>query len=172
MKIIQKLALVGITTFITIQVQAQTTSDVYQLIGESKNHSTLFGAIKTADLIEDLKSKGPFTLFAPTDQAFAQLPAGDIEELQHPENKSELQDLIQYHIVAGKYDEAALLAAIKKGRGKAKLKTLAGGKITLRLVKGYIILTDGKGGKSSVGKADIDATNGVVHVVDKVLIKK
>lgn len=172
MKVIQKLAAFGIAGLLTIHATAQTTSDVFQLVGDSKNHSTLFEAIKTADLVETLKSKGPFTLFAPTDQAFAQLPAGDMEELQHPENKRELQDFIQYHVVAGKYDEAALLAAIKKGRGKAKFKTTAGGKITLRLVKGYIILTDGKGGKSSIGKADIDATNGIVHVVDKVLIKK
>ena len=171
MKFIQKITLFFIAGFLTVTTTAQTTSDVFQLVGESKNHATLFEAIKTADLVETLKSKGPFTLFAATDQAFAQLPAGDLEELQHPENKRELQNLIEYHVIEGKYDEAALLAAIKKGRGKVKLKTVAGGKLTFRLVKGYIIITDGKGGKSAISKANMDATNGVVHYVDKVLIK-
>lgn len=172
MKFLQKIAALSITGFLSLTATAQTTSDVFQLVGESKSHVTLFKAIKTADLVETLKSKGPFTLFAATDQAFAQLPAGDMEVLQHPENKRELQHLIQYHMVEGKYDEASLLAAIKNGRRKVKLRTVAGGKLTFRLVKGYIILTDGKGGKSTITKADIDATNGVVHVIDQVLIKK
>ncbi|MDH4473819.1 MAG: fasciclin domain-containing protein [Fluviicola sp.] len=171
MKFIQKIAVLGIAGFLTVTLTAQTTSDVFQLVGESKNHVTLFEAIKTADLIETLKSKGPFTVFAATDQAFAQLPTGDLETLQLPENKRELRNFIEYHVLEGKYDEATLLAAIKKGRGKAKFRTVAGGKLKFRLVKGYIIITDGNGGKSTITKADIDATNGVVHIVDKVLIK-
>jgi uncharacterized surface protein with fasciclin (FAS1) repeats len=172
MKLLQKISIIAITGLLPFFASAQTTSDVFQIIGESQNHTTLFEAIKSADLVETLKSKGPFTVFAPTNQAFAQLPAGDLEALKHPENKKELAHFVNYHVVAGKYDENALLAAIKKGRGKVKLKTVAGGKLKFRLVKGYIIITDGKGGKSTISKSNIDATNGTVHIVESVLIKK
>ncbi|ASS49219.1 MAG: hypothetical protein A3D31_04175 [Candidatus Fluviicola riflensis] len=172
MKITQKIALFGITGLLTVHTTAQTTGNVYQVVQSSQNHTTLYETIKTTEFAETLGGKGPYTVFAPTNDAFALLPPGELERMRTAERKQDLTDMLNYHIVEGKYDETALRDAIKKGNGEAKLKTVSGGKLTFRVVGDSIVLTDGKGGDSVISKTDADASNGVVYIVDNVLMKK
>jgi len=151
---------------------AQSSSDIVDVAAGSKDHTTLVAAIKAAGLVETLKGKGPFTVFAPTNDAFAKLPAGTVESLLKPENKAALTGILTYHVVAGNLDAAAVVAAIKKGNGKAEVPTVAGGKLTATIENGKVILTDEKGRKSTVVATDLKASNGVIHVVDGVLLPK
>ena len=136
----------------------------------SKDHTTLVAAVKAAGLVETLQSPGPFTVFAPTNAAFKKLPKGTVETLLQPENKATLTKVLTYHVVAGKMSAADLKDAIRAGRGMATLKTVAGGTLTAKLVGKKIELVDEKGGVSVVTIADVNQSNGVIHVVNSVLL--
>lgn len=146
------------------------TKDIVDNAVNSKDHTTLVAAVKAAGLVDTLKSKGPFTVFAPTDGAFAKLPAGTVEMLVKPENKATLTKILTYHVVAGKWDSKSIAKAIKKGKGKATLKTVQGGTLTAMMNGSSLILMDEKGGKSMVTIADVRQSNGVIHVIDTVVM--
>ena len=151
-------------------VSAQKT--VVDIAVGSKDHSTLVAAVKAAGLVETLQSAGPFTVFAPTNAAFVKLPAGTVETLLKAENKATLAKILTYHVVAGNLDAAAVVAAIKAGNGKAVVKTVSGGSLTASLKEGKVILTDEKGGVATVVATDLKAGNGIVHVIDTVVLPK
>ena len=132
--------------------------------------STLVAAVKAADLVETLASPGPFTVFAPTNAAFAKLPAGTVESLVRPENKGTLTTVLTYHVVAGRFTSGNVIAAIRKGKGKAVLTTVQGHPLTATMHGKKLILTDAKGGRSVVTAANLIQSNGVVHVIDSVLM--
>lgn len=136
----------------------------------SKDHTTLVAAVKAAGLVETLSGKGPFTVFAPTNAAFAKLPAGTVETLVKPESKATLTKILTYHVVPGAVTAADLKKMIKDGKGKATLKTVEGGTLTAEEKGGKIELVDAKGGMSTVTIADVMQSNGVIHVVDTVLM--
>jgi uncharacterized surface protein with fasciclin (FAS1) repeats len=136
----------------------------------SQDHTTLVAAVKAAGLVETLSGKGPFTVFAPTNAAFEKLPAGTVETLLRPENKGTLTKVLTYHVVAGKMDARKLMQAIKKGGGSASLTTVSGGRLTATTNGTTIMLRDEKGGASTVTIADVMQSNGVIHVVDTVLM--
>ena len=138
----------------------------------SKDHTTLVAAVKAADLVETLQSKGPFTVFAPTNAAFDKLPKGTVETLLKPENLKTLQAILTYHVLAGKFSAADLAKKIKAGKGKATLKTVSGGILVASMKGKSIILTDEKGSISTVTIADVNQSNGVIHVVDTVVLPK
>ncbi|WDO12267.1 fasciclin domain-containing protein [Flavobacterium sp. WW92] len=138
----------------------------------SKDHTTLVAAVKAADLVATLQGKGPFTVFAPTNEAFAKLPKGTVEMLLKPENKAKLQSILTYHVVAGKMSSADIAKAIKKGNGKATLTTVQGGKLTAWMEGKDLYITDENGAKSKVTIADVNQSNGVIHVVDAVVTPK
>ncbi|MDT7779503.1 MAG: hypothetical protein QOC99_2015 [Acidobacteriota bacterium] len=149
------------------------TKDIVDNAVNSADHTTLVAAVKAAGLVDTLKGKGPFTVFAPTNAAFDKLPAGTVEMLVRPENKAMLTGILTYHVVAGKYDSKRLMQLIKKGHGQAMLKTVSGGTLVARMngMNG-ISLTDEKGGTSNVTTADVYQSNGVIHVVDTVLMPR
>jgi uncharacterized surface protein with fasciclin (FAS1) repeats len=136
----------------------------------SKDHTTLVAAVKAAGLVDTLEGPGPFTVFAPTNEAFAKLPAGTVDTLLKPENKDQLVKVLTYHVVAGKVSSKDLVKMIKKDGGKAELKTVSGGTLTASLKMGKVILTDEKGGTATVTIADVNQSNGVIHVIDSVLL--
>jgi uncharacterized surface protein with fasciclin (FAS1) repeats len=136
----------------------------------SKDHTTLVAAVKAAGLVDTLSGKGPFTVFAPTNAAFAKLPAGTVDTLVKPENKKMLTGILTYHVVSGKLNASDLATQIKSGGGKATLKTVAGGSLTASMEGDKVVITDAKGGKSTVTIADVNQSNGVIHVVDTVLM--
>ncbi|MDI9257315.1 fasciclin domain-containing protein [Flavobacterium sedimenticola] len=138
----------------------------------SKEHTTLVAAVKAADLVETLQGKGPFTVFAPTNAAFDKLPKGTVETLLKPENKKLLQTILTYHVVAGNLSAADLIAAIKKGNGKATLKTVSGGTLTAWMKGNEVYLTDENGKSAKVTIADVNQSNGVIHVIDAVVTPK
>lgn len=146
------------------------TKNIVENAVNSKDHTTLVAAVKAAGLVETLSSKGPFTVFAPTDAAFGKLPAGTVETLVKPENKATLTKILTYHVVAGKFMAKDVLAAIQKGNGKAELTTVSGGKLWAMLDGGSVVLKDEKGGMSKVTIADVKQSNGVIHVVDTVVL--
>ncbi|MBA4328031.1 MAG: fasciclin [Polaromonas sp.] len=148
------------------------SKDIIDNAVNSKDHTTLVAAVKAAGLVDTLKGPGPFTVFAPTNAAFAALPAGTVDTLLKPENKGMLTGILTYHVVAGKMDAAALTKAIADGKGSASLKTVAGGTLTAKAMGGKVLVTDEKGGSSTVTIADVYQSNGVIHVVDKVLLPK
>ena len=134
------------------------------------NLSTLVTAVKAAGLVDTLNGPGPFTVFAPTNDAFAKLPAGTVDTLTQPDNKATLTKILTYHVVAGKYDAKKLMKEIKKGGGSYQLKTVQGEPLTLSMDGGMIKITDAKGGTAMVTTADVYQSNGVVHVIDTVLM--
>lgn len=136
----------------------------------SKDHTTLVAAVKAAGLVDTLSGKGPFTVFAPINDAFAKLPAGTVDTLVKPENKATLTKILTYHVVPGKVTAAKLQKMIRKGRGKAALKTVEGETLTAAEKSGQIELIDAKGGTSIVTIPDVMQSNGVIHVVDTVLM--
>ncbi len=148
------------------------SKDIIDNAVNSKDHTTLVAAVKAAGLVVTLKSAGPFTVFAPVNAAFAALPAGTVETLLKPENKSMLTGILTYHVVSGKMDAAALTQAINAGGGKATLKTVAGGNLTAMAAGGKVMLMDEKGGTATVTIADVYQSNGVIHVIDKVMLPK
>jgi uncharacterized surface protein with fasciclin (FAS1) repeats len=148
------------------------TKDVVDIAIGSADHTTLVAAVTAADLVATLKTAGPFTVFAPTNAAFAKLPAGTVDNLLKPESKAALAKVLTYHVVSGNLDAKAVLAAIKAGKGKVVLTTVSGGKLTARLVGGKVKLTDENGGSAFVVTADLKGSNGVVHVIDSVVLPK
>ena len=136
----------------------------------SKDHTTLVAAVKAAELVETLQGEGPFTVFAPTNEAFAKLPKGTVETLLKPENKAKLQSVLTYHVVAGKVSAMDLIKMIKDGKGKAELTTLNGGMLTAMLKGKKVQLKDAAGTVSTVTIADVNQSNGVIHVVDTVVL--
>lgn len=148
------------------------TKDIIDNAVNSKDHTTLVAAVKAADLVETLKGAGPFTVFAPTNEAFDKLPKGTVDNLVKPENKKTLTGILTYHVVAGNMDAAAIAKGIEEGKGKFTMKTVAGGTLTATMEGKDVIITDEKGGKSKVTIADVKQSNGVIHVVDTVLMPK
>ena len=146
------------------------TKNIIENAVNSKDHTTLVAAVKAAGLVETLSGPGPFTVFAPTNAAFAKLPAGTVETLVKPENKGTLTTILTYHVVAGKMNAKDIAAAIKAGKGKAVLTTVQGGKLTASMMGQTLMLTDAKGGMSHVTIGDVNQSNGVIHVVDAVLM--
>ena len=148
------------------------SKDIIDNAVNSKDHTTLVAAVKAAGLVETLKGPGPFTVFAPTNAAFAALPAGTVDTLLKPESKPALTKVLTYHVVAGKMDAMALMAAVKAGNGKAMLKTVSGGTLTATSNGSAVMVMDESGGTANVTIADVIQSNGVIHVVDKVLLPK
>ena len=149
------------------------TKNIVENAMNSADHTTLVAAVKAAGLVETLQGKGPFTVFAPTNAAFDKLPAGTVETLVKPENKATLTKILTYHVLAGRYDSKRLAQLIKKGGGQAALKTVSGGTLTARRNgAGGITLTDEKGGTSNVQIADVYQSNGVIHVIDTVVMPR
>jgi uncharacterized surface protein with fasciclin (FAS1) repeats len=136
----------------------------------SKDHTTLVAAVKAAGLVDTLMSPGPFTVFAPTNTAFGKLPAGTVETLVKPENKAALTGILTYHVVAGKLTAEDLMKAVKDGGGKAMLKTVAGGEISVQEKDGKLWIGDAKGGMGTVEIGNVMQSNGVIHVIDAVLL--
>lgn len=146
--------------------------DVVDIAMGSADHSTLVAAIKAADLVSTLKSEGPFTIFAPTNEAFNKLPTGTVENLLKPENKDQLAKILTYHVISGNLDAAAVMSAIKKGNGKAVLTTVSGGKLIASLDMDKVKLTDEAGNSANVIATDLKASNGIIHVIDAVVLPK
>ena len=139
---------------------------------KSKDHTTLVAAVKAAGLVEVLQSEGPFTVFAPTNAAFDKLPEGTVATLVKPENKEQLQTILKYHVVSGKWNAKAIAKLIKKGDGKAMIKTVSGGTLTAWTKGNDVYVTDENGNSAKVTIADVNQSNGVIHVVDTVLLPK
>jgi uncharacterized surface protein with fasciclin (FAS1) repeats len=148
------------------------TKNIVENAVNSKDHTTLVAAVKAAGLVDTLSGKGPFTVFAPTNAAFDALPKGTVETLLKPENKGQLTKVLTYHVVPGKHSAKQVMDAVKKGNGKAMMKTVEGGELTFMQDGGKLWVADASGNKASVTIADVDQSNGVVHVVDKVLLPK
>ncbi len=146
------------------------SKNIVQNAVNSKDHTTLVAAVKAAGLVATLEGKGPFTVFAPTNEAFEKLPAGTVDNLLKPESKKTLTSVLTYHVVAGKVTAEKLAEKIKAGGGKAELKTVEGETLTASMDGDSVVLTDAKGGMSKVTIADVMQSNGVIHVVDTVLM--
>ncbi len=171
MKKILKSGLLAVSILFAGLTNAQT-KDVVDVAMGSKDHTTLVAAVKAADLVATLKGAGPFTVFSPANSAFDKLPKGTVENLLKPENKADLAKLLTYHVIAGNLKASDVLAAIKAGKGKAVVKTVQGENLTVTLEKGKVVLTDAKGGKAIVTTTDLAASNGVIHVIDSVIMPK
>jgi uncharacterized surface protein with fasciclin (FAS1) repeats len=146
------------------------SKDIIDNAVNSKDHTTLVAAVKAAGLVETLKGSGPFTVFAPTNAAFAALPAGTVDTLLKPENKAMLTKILTYHVVAGRLDAAGLEAQAKANGGKAMLKTVSGGTLTVMKKESAWVVTDEKGGTATITIANVYQSNGVIHVVSSVLM--
>lgn len=144
--------------------------NIIQNAVNSKDHTTLVAAVKAAGLVETLEGPGPFTVFAPTNAAFNKLPAGTVDTLVKPENKKKLTEILTYHVVPGRNSAADIKAMIEKGNGKAEWKTVNGETLTGTMDGSALILTDEKGGKAKVTIGDVNQSNGVIHVIDTVLL--
>jgi len=146
------------------------TKNIIQNALNSDDHTTLVAAVKAAGLVDTLQGPGPFTVFAPTNEAFAKLPAGTVDTLLMMENKATLTKILTYHVVAGKMDSKDIARAIKSGNGKAELATVAGGKLWASMQGKDLFLTDEKGGTAKVTISNVYQSNGVIHVIDAVLL--
>lgn len=148
------------------------SKNIVENAANSKDHTTLVAAVKAAGLVETLQTPGPFTVFAPTNAAFEMLPKGTVETLLKPENKSTLAGVLTYHVVPGRIDAAELAKMIKEGNGKAELTTVAGGKLWASVKGNQVMLMDEKGGTATVTIKDVYQSNGVIHVIDHVVLPK
>lgn len=146
------------------------TKNIVENAVNSKDHTTLVAAVKAAGLVETLQSAGPFTVFAPTNAAFDKLPAGTVASLVQPENKATLTKILTYHVVAGKLDANAIAQLIKEGNGTAVLRTVSGGTLKASMQGNKLVLTDEKGGMSTVTIQNVYQSNGVIHVIDTVVL--
>jgi uncharacterized surface protein with fasciclin (FAS1) repeats len=184
MKLLKNIGLMMIAAFFTNTTFAQQTTvevggapmypsrNIVENAVNSKDHTTLVAAVKAAGLVETLESPGPFTVFAPTNEAFDKLPKGTVETLVKPENKAKLTGILTYHVVAGRLDSKALADLIKAGNGTAELTTVAGGKLWVMMKGKKIVLKDEAGGMAVVTIKDVYQSNGVIHVIDHVLLPK
>jgi len=146
------------------------TKNIVENAVNSKDHTTLVAAVKAAELVDVLSSDGPFTVFAPTNKAFEALPEGTVETLLKEENKSKLQSVLTYHVLAGDFKAADIVNAIKKGNGKATFKTVSGADITAMMNGKNVKVKDAAGNVATVTIADVNQSNGVIHVIDTVLL--
>ncbi len=146
------------------------SKDIVSNAVNSKDHTTLVAAVTAADLVSTLQGDGPFTVFAPTNAAFDKLPKGTVETLLKPENKAALQGVLTYHVLAGKYSADAIVKAIKEGKGKAEFTTVNGAKLTATLKGKSVQLVDGAGNSAMVTISDVNQSNGVIHVIDAVVL--
>lgn len=146
------------------------SKDIVDNAVNSRDHTTLVAAVKAAGLVDTLKGPGPFTVFAPTNEAFSELPAGTVDNLVKPENKPTLTKVLTYHVVPGRIDSAALAQQIRAGNGRTTLKTVNGGMLTAMMRGSDIVVVDSKGDVATVTIADVYQSNGVIHVVNKVLL--
>lgn len=162
----------GDSTEVAMDTVVVDTPNIVGVASSNEDFSTLVAAVKAAELVETLSSEGPFTVFAPNNAAFAKLPEGTVENLLKPENAEKLKSVLTYHVVAGKFDSAAVLDAIKDNNGKYSVTTVQGGAIVLSLNDGKVMLTDANGGTSTVILADVAASNGVIHAIDTVVMPK
>ena len=145
---------------------------IVSVAASNENFTTLVAAVKAAGLVDVLNGDGPFTVFAPVNDAFAKLPKGTVETLLKPENKKLLTSILTYHVVAGEFKAAAVIKAIKDNNGKFVIKTVQGNKLTASIKNGKVVLTDAKGGMATVVITDVDASNGIVHAIDTVVMPK
>jgi uncharacterized surface protein with fasciclin (FAS1) repeats len=181
------MALLSAAATTTVSAQATMTAGTVMVGGEamypnkdivanavnSKDHTTLVAAVKAAGLVETLQGKGPFTVFAPVNDAFENLPAGTVETLLKPESKATLAKVLTYHVVAGNMTADKLMSAIKAGKGKASLKTVSGGTLVASMNGARnMVLTDESGNTTSISTYDVMQSNGVIHVIDKVMLPK
>lgn len=157
---------------VEVPVEVVETPNIVGVAASNENFTTLVAAVKAADLVETLSGEGPFTVFAPTNDAFAKLPAGTVESLLKPESKAALTNLLTYHVVAGKFDAAAVVAAIQENKGAFEITTVQGGKLIASLDGENVMLKDEKGNMSKVIMADVAASNGVIHAVETVVMPK
>jgi uncharacterized surface protein with fasciclin (FAS1) repeats len=148
------------------------TKNIIENAVNSKDHTTLVAAVKAAGLVDTLQSTGPFTVFAPTNAAFDKLPKGTVENLLKPENLKTLQTILTYHVVAGRMNAADIANAVKEGNGKAMLKTVSGGTLIAWKQGKDLYITDENGTKAKVTIADVNQSNGVIHVIDTVVLPK
>ena len=148
------------------------TKNIVENAINSKDHTTLVAAVKAAGLVETLEGAGPFTVFAPTNEAFDKLPKGTVESLVKPENKTKLTGILTYHVVSGRLDSKSLADMIQQGNGEAELTTVAGGKLWVMMKGKRIILKDENGGMAVITIRDVYQSNGVIQVVDHVLLPK
>ena len=146
------------------------SKNIVENAANSKDHTTLVAAVKAADLVETLSAEGPFTVFAPVNAAFAALPAGAVDDLLKPENKSKLTSVLTYHVVPGRIDSKSLAKMIKEGNGKTMAKTAQGAELTFSMKGKDVMVTDAQGNAAKVTIADVYQSNGVIHVIDKVLM--
>lgn len=148
------------------------SKDIIDNAVNSKDHTTLVAAVKAADLVGVLKSDGPFTVFAPTNDAFNKLPDGTVNSLLMKENIASLQNILKYHVVSGKWSAKDVMKMIKKGDGKAEIETVNGGTLTAWVKNHHVYITDENGNSAQVTIADVNQSNGVIHVIDAVLLPK
>jgi len=148
------------------------TKNIVENAVNSKDHTTLVAAVKAAGLVSTLESKGPFTVFAPTNEAFDALPAGTVQTLLKPENKTKLTSILTYHVVPGKLSSEELMKMVKMHNGKASLKTVQGDDLYLSMKGKHLMITDETGNTADITIADVNQSNGVIQVVDKVLLPK
>lgn len=146
------------------------SQDIVDIAASDDNFSTLVVAVKTAGLVETLKGDGPFTVFAPTNTAFAKLPAGTVESLLKPESKKALSKILTYHVVSGEFNAKDIIAAINSSGGSYTVETVSGDRLTATLTNGTVLLTDENGGISAVTQTDLNTSNGVIHVIDSVVL--
>ncbi|HRI20286.1 MAG TPA: fasciclin domain-containing protein [Panacibacter sp.] len=181
-KLFKSFSVMAVATFMFVSVNAQEKSvmvggaamfpskNIIENAVNSKDHTTLVAAVKAAGLVETLSGAGPFTVFAPTNEAFNKLPKGTVETLVKPENKALLTSILTYHVVAGKIDSKMLMDLIRKNGGSYTAKTVQGGELKFSVVKGHVVLTDEKGGMAMVTIKDVYQSNGVIHVIDTVVM--
>jgi len=151
-------------------VTINTLETIVGVAASNENFSTLVAAVTAADLVATLNSEGPFTVFAPTNEAFAKLPEGTVDNLLKPESKATLTSILTYHVVAGKFMAADVLKAIADNKGKFVITTVNGEKLTAYIKKGNVMLKDAKGNKSTIILTDVEASNGVIHAIDSVVM--
>ena len=169
-----KIKSIALTLFaaLSIAFSASAQKTIVDVAVGSADHTTLVAAVKAADLVATLQSAGPFTVFAPTNAAFAKLPKGTVETLLKAENKATLAKILTYHVVAGNLNAAAVVKAITDAKGSLSIKTLSGATLVASIKGGKVILTDENGGVSTVVATDLGASNGVIHVIDSVVLPK
>ena len=154
----------------TSEMRSKESATIVGVAAGNENFSTLVAAVKAADLVGTLNSEGPFTVFAPTNEAFAKLPKGTVESLLKAENKATLSSILTYHVVAGKFMAEDVVKAIKDNNGKFEITTVNGEKLTAHLMDGKVMLKDAKGNNSTIILTDVDASNGVIHAIDSVVM--
>jgi uncharacterized surface protein with fasciclin (FAS1) repeats len=155
---------------VEISKSVVNANTIVGVAASNENFTTLVTAVKAAELVDTLNSEGPFTVFAPTNDAFSKLPAGTVESLLKPESKGVLTSILTYHVVAGNFDAASVIAAVTDNGGKFNVNTVQGGELIISVKDGKVMLTDEKGNSSTVVMADVEASNGVIHAIDAVVM--